>query len=190
MKTKIYSTLWFLSIPKQGQNGNTGKGKKRVRPMTCSSVKFHLHTAARMERTAALCLGHRDRKKKKDFHNFLEFWQSPPKCKDWDNLFTQSFPRTFSNNEGAHLGGRGRHEEEGVREKGVFYFLPLLPTKLLRFSEFSENQTIKKCCMQIKHFPDWVHPNGSAPLNTSEGRDSRTSRFLSNLDDWCQPGKG
>lgn len=65
MKTKIYSTLWFLSIPKQGQNGNTGKGKKRVRPMTCSSVKFHLHTAARMERTAALCLGHRDRKKKK-----------------------------------------------------------------------------------------------------------------------------
>lgn len=183
-------------VSKHPETGTEWKYRKREKAGKTNDVFFSeiplTHSCSNGENGCFMSRSswQKKKKKKKDSHNFLEFWQSPPKCKDWDNLFTQSFPRTFSNNEGAHLGGRGRHEEEGVREKGVFYFLPLLPTKLLRFSEFSENQTIKKCCMQIKHFPDWVHPNGSAPLNISEGRDSRTSRFLSNLDDWCQPGKG
>lgn len=35
-----------------------------------------------MGRMADVYIGHCE-KKKKDFQNFLKFWQIPPTCKDW-----------------------------------------------------------------------------------------------------------
>lgn len=80
--------LQHLIVSKHRTTRAEGKYRKGpgkwVRPVTCSSGKFYLYTAAQMDRMADLHIGRCEgKKKKKDFQKFLKFWQIPPKCKDW-----------------------------------------------------------------------------------------------------------